>query len=79
VEGQVLRLFIQQKLADDRLPKGRMMRLWRGPGNGTRCNACGEVLAWDESMVEGFTATAVVMRFHTGCFDLWDDERHAPS
>jgi hypothetical protein len=76
MDGQALRLLIRQRLAAGVLPTGRMMRAWQGLGNRTLCHACAEVLAWDDGMVEGFTAMGAVMRFHTGCFELWDDERH---
>jgi hypothetical protein len=76
MDSQALRLLIRQKLAAGVLPTGRMMRTWRGLGNRTPCHACAEVLAWDDLMIEGFTPTGVVMRFHTECFELWDAERH---
>jgi hypothetical protein len=75
MDKQALRLLIHQKLAAGPLPSGRMLRVWRGAGNGTLCDACGEVLSRRDVMLEGFTATVAAIRFHRHCFDLWNHER----
>ena len=75
MDDQALRPFIQQKLAAGVLPTNRMLRVWHGAGSGTPCDACGEVLARSDIMLEGFTATVAAVRFHAHCFDLWNHER----
>ena len=77
MDDHVLRTFIQQRLMTGLLPTGRVLRAWLGRGNRTRCNACGELLAWDDAMIEGFTATGTVFWFHTRCFYLWAGEQEA--
>ena len=77
VSSPSVRLLIRTKLAAGILPTARIMNAWRGRGNGTRCNACAEVLTWNDVMVDGFTSSMTVFRFHIRCFEIWDDERQA--
>lgn len=70
MDDHVLRTFIQQRLMTGLLPTGRVLRGWLGRGNRTR-------VAWDDAMIEGFTATGTVFRFHTRCFYLWAGEQEA--
>jgi hypothetical protein len=45
MEQHILRLMIQEKLADGRLPHDHIPRVWGGPGNGETCDGCGEIVA----------------------------------
>ena len=69
-----LRLLIRQKMADDRLPRAAMSRVWGGNGNEAACAACEETISKHpvamEGMYWGKTTT-----LHVRCFYLWDQER----
>ena len=44
--GQLpLRHLIQRKLADGRLPRSSIQRVWGGAGNGETCDACEEAVS----------------------------------
>ena len=75
-----LRVLIQQKLADGRLPHNSIPRVWGGPSNGETCDACGEVIAAHQFVMEGVSTdpTKRSVQFHVGCFGIWDVERTAP-
>ena len=42
MDQPLLRLLIQEKLADGRLPHTPIPRVWGGPGNGETCDGFGE-------------------------------------
>jgi hypothetical protein len=44
MERPTLRLMIQEKLADGRLPNNHIPRIWGGPGNGEICDGCDEIV-----------------------------------
>ena len=44
MEQPLLRLLIQEKLADGRLPHTPIARAWNGAGNGRMCDGCGETV-----------------------------------
>jgi hypothetical protein len=71
MDDRGLKTFVQQQLATASLPTGRIVRAWLSRGDRTQCSACAELLAWEQPMIEGFTTTGAVFRFHLGCFDLW--------
>ena len=43
MEQTALRLLIQSKLADGRLPQDSIPRVWGGAGAGETCDACEEL------------------------------------
>ena len=44
MDQPTLRLLIQEKLADGRLPRAPIPRVWGGPGHGESCDGCGETV-----------------------------------
>jgi hypothetical protein len=78
MDHQPLRLLIQQKLADGRLPRQRVPRFRSGASKGEACNACDEVIAGRQLWIEGIALAGGGrrdLRLHVQCLYLWDDER----
>ena len=80
MEPQLLRLMIQERLADGRLrlPHARIPRVWGGPGNGETCDGCGEIVAKTQMVMEGIDTRGCGVQFHVACFYVWDAERLGP-
>jgi hypothetical protein len=78
METGSLRLLIRQKLADGRLPRENVPRMWSGASNGGTCDACDEIIEGRQWWAEGIPVNGgrKDIRFHRECFNLWDDERH---
>lgn len=70
-----LRLLIQAKLADGRLPREPMPRVWGGPGMGETCAACEEKVEKPGLVIEGWTESGRITIFHVRCFYVWEKER----
>lgn len=83
MERPTLRLMIQKKLADGRLPNNHIPRMWGGPGNGEICDGCDEIVTKAQMIMEGLSAKDSGVQFHVACFYVWDVERqvlgHEPS
>ena len=81
VNTPALRLLIRQKLADGRLPRSGVAKVWGGPGDGQQCQGCDEVIAQSDFVMEGPVLcggrSARDVQFHVLCFHVWDDERSA--
>ena len=76
MEKNALRLLIQSKLADGRLPQDSIRRVWGGPGAGETCDACEELISKTQFVMEGISTTGGKgIQFHIRCLDLWDEER----
>ena len=75
MDKPILRLLIQGKVADGRLPRGHIGRRSDGPGNGETCDGCGQPVTAAQMMMEGLAATGGAVRFHVVCFRVWDVER----
>jgi hypothetical protein len=73
-----LRLLILEKLADGRLPRTPVPRVWSGSGNGETCDGCGELVTKAQMAMEGLDAKGRRVQFHVACFHLWDGERQVP-
>lgn len=73
-----LRLLIQAKLADGRLPRDHIPQMWGGPGNGETCDGCGEIVTKTQMVLEGLSAKECGVQFHVACFQVWDMERRVP-
>jgi hypothetical protein len=71
-----LRLLIQEKLADGRLPHTPIQRVWSGPGNEETCDGCGEAVTNAQTVMENLNTTGGGVQFHAECFHVWDIERH---
>ena len=72
-----LRLLIQRKLADRRLPLEGISRIWGGPSNGETCDVC-DMTITDTRVIETIAAEdgrRQPVQFHARCFYLWHDER----
>jgi hypothetical protein len=70
-----LRLLIQEKLLDGRLPVEPMPRVWGGPGNGETCDACEQTATKSDLVIEGRTEGGRVVLFHPRWFYMWQRER----
>ena len=79
MDQNALRLLIQSKLADGRLPQNSIPRVWGGAGAGETCDACEGIVTKDELVMEGISLAdgRKAVQFHVACFHLWDDERRA--
>jgi hypothetical protein len=77
----VIRVLLRHKLQDGRLPHHRIAGISSGPGGGGTCDGCEARITKDELMKEvvlaGGRGARGSVQFHTLCFQLWDDERHA--
>jgi len=75
-----LRVLIQQKLADGRLPHNSIPTVSGGSSRGETCDACGEVVAPHQFVMEGVSTdhTKETLQMHVECFYLWDAVRKAP-
>ena len=73
-----LRLLIQEKLADGRLPRAPIPRMWGGPGHGETCDGCGEIVTSAQTVMENLDDAADGgVQLHVACFHVWDVERQA--
>lgn len=70
-----LRLLIQEKIRDGRLPAEPMPRVWGGPGSGETCDACDEKVEKAHLVIEGRTEGGRLVFFHARCFYVWQGER----
>jgi hypothetical protein len=80
MDPESLRLLIQRKLDDGRLPHNSIPRVWGGPGNGEACDACEEPIPKNQLIMEGISLDGGQgpVQFHVKCFYLWDEVRQAP-
>ena len=77
MEPPFLRLLIQEKLADGRLPSTPIPRAEGGPGTGQTCDGCGETVAAAQAAIGNPDAAECGLQFHVACFHVWDVERQA--
>jgi hypothetical protein len=75
MDKPTLRLLIQEKLMDGRLPQERLPRMWGGPGGGETCDACGERVTRAQMGMEILDATGAGLQLHIACFLVWEVER----
>jgi hypothetical protein len=75
MEPSLFRLLIQEKLADGRLPMAPIPRVGGGRGTGQTCDGCGETVNHAQMVVENLDQTDRAVRFHAGCFHVWNVER----
>jgi hypothetical protein len=75
----IVRLLIQGKLRDGRLPYDGVTRSWSSPSAGETCEGCDVLLAKEHALMEVTTPTrSKAIQFHVICFQVWNDERRAP-
>ena len=72
-----LRLLVQSKLADGRLPLNSIPRVWGGPGNNEICQACEKIITKHEFVMEGISLAPAKapLQLHVACFWMWEEER----
>ena len=77
MDQESLRLLIQHKIRDRRLPHDGIQKVWSSPSDGEMCDACDAVLARDQLLMEGLTLDLGrrPFKFHVRCFQIWDHER----
>ena len=76
MDQESLRLAIQRKIRDGRLPHHSIGRIWSSPSAGETCDACDAILAKEQLLMEGTTlAGGLPIQFHVQCFQIWDEER----
>jgi hypothetical protein len=78
MDKPVLRVLIQEKLADGRLPHDHLLRMWGRPGDGQTCHGCGETVTNPQLLMEGFDAAGRKVHLHVRCLLVWDVERQVP-
>jgi hypothetical protein len=72
----VVRLPIQSKLRDGRLPYDGVTRSWSSPSAGETCEGCDTILAKEHVLMAVTTLTrSSAMQFHAICFQVWNEER----
>jgi len=79
MDKPILRILIQEKLAEGRLPHGHVSRIWSGPGNGETCDGCGEPVTKAQTLMTGLDARGSGVQLHVACFYLWTVERQVPA
>ena len=74
---QALRVLIQRKLQDGRLPHYNITRAWSSFRNGEICTACDTILGKNRLLMEGFSTPPDrgPVQLHVQCFEIWDKER----
>jgi len=75
MDEPIIRLPIQYKLADGRLPHDHIPRIWDGPGSGETCDGCGETVTNAQMVMGGLDARGRRVQFHVACFRVWEVER----
>ena len=78
LDNEALRLLVQRKLRDGRLPHDRFPVVWSGPSDGETCDACDVLLTEQQVLMEGIRGCKTPpVYFHVRCFQVWDHERRA--
>jgi hypothetical protein len=76
MDKPTLRLMIQDKVADGRLPHNYIPRVGGRLGNGETCDGCGETVTKTQVVMEGLSGRAGRgVKFHVACFYVWDATR----
>jgi len=78
ISSDVVRLLIQGKLREGRLPYDGVTRTWTSPSAGETCEGCDMLLAKEHVLMTVTTLTrGRAIQFHVICFQVWNDERRA--
>jgi hypothetical protein len=75
MDQPLLRLLIQEKLADRRLPAAAIPRVVDGPGTGETCDGCGETITNSHAATQNGDGAGGGLPFHVASFHVWDVER----
>lgn len=80
MDNETLRLLVQHKLQDGRLPLW-IGKIWTVPGGGTSCDACEASITKEQLVQEvalaGGRGAKGTIQLHVRCFQVWDHERRA--
>ena len=74
-----LRLVIQAKITEGRLPRERLPRMLTARGNGETCDGCGIPVTTAQRLMEGWDNDRPGVRLHIACFHVWEVERRLPA
>ena len=77
MEPPLLRLLIQEKLADGRLPRAPFPSIKGRQGDGEICDGCGETVTGAQTLMEVLDARECGVRVHIVCYYVWIVERQA--
>jgi hypothetical protein len=70
-----LRLLIQRKIRDGRLPHDSITKIWSSPRAGETCDACERLLAETHLvMTAPSMADKTFAKLHADCYVLWNAE-----
>lgn len=80
MDSETIRFLIQYKLQRGRLPYDGAPKTREPQAVGDVCAACGALIENTHLVMQPTTRHAAVpIQLHARCFELWDEERHAPS
>jgi hypothetical protein len=68
-----LRLLIESKLADGRLPFKIFPRISGGASYGQMCDVCDEPITKEQFGLEETGIGQNALHFHVRCFNVWDE------
>jgi hypothetical protein len=77
MDQSILRLLIQEKLADGRLSRDPYPSLKSRQGTGETCDGCEGTITRAQMLMEILDARGCPVQVHVGCYYLWVVERQA--
>jgi hypothetical protein len=79
MDQESLRLLIQRKIRDGRLPHDGIKKVWSSRSDGETCDACDVILSKDQMLMEGVAMDLGrrPLQLHVRCFQVWDHVRRA--
>ena len=88
MDPQAIRVLIQAKIQDGRLPRRSIRRVCSSPSTGEKCDACETIVSMDQLVMEGTTQAPVLnlcldenadsLRVHDG-LTYGDDRNKSPT
>ena len=75
MDQPILRLLIQEKLADGRLPSDPWPSIGSHQGTGETCDGCEGTVSRAQMLMEILDARGCRVQFHVGCYYVWVVER----
>ena len=81
MDQESLRLYIQRRIRDGRLPHDGITKVWSSPSAGEKCDACEAIVSLEQLVMEGNTRApgGRPFTFHVRCFQIWDSETRSAS
>jgi hypothetical protein len=77
MDQPILRLLIQEKLADGRLPHDPFPSIRSRQGTGETCDGCEGTVTRAQMLMEVLDVRGCRVQVHVGCYYLWVVERQA--